>query len=102
MTNDKRLPKGANRDEGGRFLKGCAPGPGNPYSAKVAELRTALLAAITEKDIQDVIKALLKEAKKGNVPAARIILDRALGPIEASDVLERIEELERLTEVVRS
>ena len=96
----KPLSKRANgeasdgRDAGGRFVKGCAGGPGNPYARKAAALRKALYEAITPGDIRAAVKALAKEAKAGNVIAARELLDRAVGkPLEA-DLLDRLSELE--------
>ena len=91
------LPNGANgRDAAGRFAKGNAGGPGNPNAKRVAALRSALLAAVTEEDIQEVVEALVREAKSGNVQATRELLSRVLGPPDAVDLLERIEGLEEL------
>jgi len=53
-----------------------------------------LLDAVTEDDLRDVIKALVKKAKDGDVAATRILFDRCLGPPIAADILERIEALE--------
>ncbi len=63
----------------GRFAKGNSGGPGNPNAKRVADLREALLSAITPKDIQDVAMALMKRAKAGEVAAIRELLDRLLG-----------------------
>lgn len=93
--NDARSPKGENRDENGRFLRGhTIPGPGNPYAKRTAELRAAILNAVTPADVVDVIRALVKAAKGGDVAAAKVFLDRILGTPLAVDVLERIERLE--------
>lgn len=88
-------PNGGNgRDEQGRFADGNAGGPGNPYAAQVGRLRSALLSAVTEDDMRDVVLALVGKAKKGDVKAARVLLDRVLGkPVEA-DLIARIEALE--------
>ena len=67
------------RDAGGRFVKGHAGGPGNPHSQKVQQLRTALLAAVSPEDLVEVVKALITNAKAGDVFAARELLDRCLG-----------------------
>jgi ribosomal protein L17 len=72
-------------------------GPGNPHAEQVGRLRSALLNAVTEEDIRQVVSALIGKAKSGDVHAARILFDRVLGkPIEA-DLLSRIEALERQT-----
>jgi len=49
----------------------------------VAELREALLAAVTEADIVAVAKVLVARAKAGEVPAIRELLDRLLGKVTA-------------------
>jgi hypothetical protein len=41
-----------------------------------------------------VVTALLAAAKGGDVPAAREVLQRLLGPPEAIDLMERLDALE--------
>jgi len=67
------------RDAGGRFAKGNAGGPGNPYPRRVAALRRALLDCVTEDDIKAIAKAVIEEAKDGNIAAAKIIFQYTLG-----------------------
>jgi hypothetical protein len=53
-----------------------------------------MLGAVTPQDLREVVLALVKAAKEGNIAAAKEVLDRCLGrPIEA-DLLERLEALE--------
>ena len=67
---------------------------GNPFARAVGRLRAALIAAVSDEDIGEIVHALVTEAKAGNVMAAREVLDRCLGrPVEA-DLLVRLEELE--------
>jgi hypothetical protein len=87
-------PIGDARDGKGRFQRGHPGGPGNPFAAKVAKLRSALLNAVTEHDIAEVIDALKKNAKQGDVASIRELLSRCLGEPQAVDVLERLEALE--------
>lgn len=90
---------GANgHDATGRFARGNAGGPGNPFAKQAHQLRAALFAAVTKEDLRDVVRALLGRAKDGDVPAAREVLDRCLGKAEAVDLIERIEALEVLLE----
>ena len=71
------------RDERGRFMRGNRGGPGNPHVEKTAKLRSALLSAVTEKDLKAVVMKLVKLAKDGDVVAAREILNRCIGkPVE--------------------
>jgi hypothetical protein len=74
-------PKAAEggRDSHGRFAEGNPGGPGNPFARQVAALRTALLAAVTPQDIEAVARELLRQAKEGNVAAAKLLLSYTLG-----------------------
>ena len=84
------------RDERGRFAPGNSGGPGNPHAKQTGKLRSAMLKAVTEKDMRDVVMKLVELAKSGNVPAAREVLDRCLGrPVEA-DLIERLDQVEEL------
>jgi hypothetical protein len=77
---------GNDRDRRGRFSKGNAGGHGNPFGRQVAALRADLLACANKQDIQDVMAALLLQAKKGNVAAARLYLGYTVGkPAETVD-----------------
>lgn len=67
------------RGEGGRFLPGNKLGRGNPHARQTALLRETLLAAVTPDDLHAVVRGLIEQAKQGNVPAARELLDRVLG-----------------------
>ena len=84
------------RDGKGRFTAGNKLAKGNPHAKRVAALRSALLNAVSEEDIQEVVQALVREAKDGNVSAAKELLGRVLGPPEAVDLLQRVEGLEEL------
>ena len=62
----------------------------------MAELRGALLEAVTPNDVREVVAALKTQAPEGNVQAIRVLLDRALRPPEAVDVEQRLSELDAL------
>ncbi|MFT5430178.1 MAG: hypothetical protein ACI9OJ_000851 [Myxococcota bacterium] len=82
------------RDAKGRFGKGNPGGPGNPLVSKVMALRSAFMNAVTPEDMKEVVEAMVREAKAGNVQAQKLFIDRCLGPAEALDLLARLEELE--------
>jgi hypothetical protein len=84
--------RGRGRD--GRFVRGNPGGPGNPFAGKVAKLREAGWKAIKPAEIKAVYRKLLEMAMAGDVPAARLLLDRLLGPAVEVDLLERVEQLE--------
>jgi hypothetical protein len=74
------------RDSHGRFAQGNRGGPGNPFARQVAALRKTLLAAVTPEDLEAVTRELIRQAKEGNVAAAKLLLSYALGkPAPAVD-----------------
>lgn len=75
-------PTGNGRDVAGRFTLGNPGGPGaaaHRRTVRARELQAALVEAVTSQDIADVIRALVAQAKSGDVSAARELLDRCLG-----------------------
>jgi hypothetical protein len=73
-------PPAANgRDSHGRFANGNAGGPGNPHARQVATLRRTLLQLVTEEEITAIAQALLAQAKRGNVAAAKLLFAYTLG-----------------------
>ena len=99
-TDMKPKPNGPNdgRGEDGRFLPGNPGGPGNPYRRQVAALRNSILQAVTPKDIEEIIKAQIAQAKQGDTVAAKFILERVLGRPQVIDLAlvamkARIEEM---------
>jgi hypothetical protein len=80
MTPSPDGPDGDGRDAStGRFVVGNRAGRGNPLAARVAALRKALFDAITEEDLAAAVKALVTQAKNGDVAAIRELLDRCIG-----------------------
>jgi hypothetical protein len=57
-------------------------------------IRTALVNAVTPKDIHAIVQRLLQQAKDGDVASAKIIFDRAVGPAQSLDLDLRLTELE--------
>jgi hypothetical protein len=85
---------GNGRGPDGRFVTGNCGGPGAPLSGKIAKLRAALVSAVEPADFIAIGKVLIRQARGGNLDAARVLFDRVLGkPLEA-DLLERLEHLE--------
>ena len=78
------------RDAAGRFVAGNRAAKGNPFSRRAAALRARLLEAADER-VVEVISALLDAASKGDIAAAKLVLDRCLGtsrpePAEAAQI----------------
>lgn len=78
-------PSTNGRNSAGQFLRGNPGGPGNPHAGKVGKLRTALVEAVTEQDIADIVSALVKAAKSGDIPAAKLLFDRCIGKCSVLD-----------------
>ena len=77
---------GSGREANGRFAKGNFGGPGNPHAAKVASWRRALAETVTLEDIREIVTALVRKAKQGELSAIKELLDRTLGkPLTALD-----------------
>jgi len=88
----------AGRDAQGRFAAGNKLGKGNPFAARVAKLRSELLKAVTPADIRGVVRKLITQAKSGDLPAIKELLDRVLGKPLETDVFDKLENLERLVD----
>lgn len=78
---DEPLPNGSNgRDEAGRFVKGHKGGPGNPHAKRIAELKSAVLEAVSPADLKRVVEKLVYLATDGeDVAAAKVLMDRLFG-----------------------
>jgi hypothetical protein len=74
-------PKSSGRDDKGRFTAGNRGGPGNPFARRVAELRSAFIAAATPEDLQRICQRLITMAALGDLAAAKLVLGYLLGKI---------------------
>lgn len=77
------------RASSGQFAAGNPGGPGNPHAAKVGKLRSALLAVVTADDVQAIVEKLVELAKSGNLAAAKLLIDRAVGKFADQVVLRK-------------
>lgn len=67
------------RDKTGRFTKGNRCATGNPFSRRVAALRSELLQTVTEEDIKRLAKQLLEQAKSGDLAAVKLLFLYTVG-----------------------
>jgi hypothetical protein len=95
MSDSPSTTEPNGRGGNGRFTPGNKHARGNPHAKRVARLRSALLKAVSPADLREVVVALLSAAKAGDVAAARELLQRLLGPPEAADLIQRMDELEQ-------
>ena len=56
----------------------------------------ALSKAVTNADVREIAKKMIELAKGGDTTAAKLVYDRALGPVEAADVLAQLAELREI------
>lgn len=73
------------RDANGRFVKGNAGGPGNPFARRVAQLRAVLMESVTDEDMRDVVQTLVTLAKAGDVAAIKLLFERLLGRVATAE-----------------
>ncbi|MFO0879413.1 MAG: hypothetical protein U0840_18860 [Gemmataceae bacterium] len=73
----------AEREKSGRFTKGNAGGPGNPFAAQVGRYRALMQECVGPEQMRAIVQALIRAAIRGDVAAARLVLQYAMGkPIE--------------------
>ena len=70
MTDKQRDP------QSGRFLTGNKGGPGAPKGHRRQILADAFYAAVSIADVKAIVKTVVRLAKEGDAPAARLILER--------------------------
>ena len=93
--NDAPSPTASNgRGTNGKFGLGNQYAKGNPFALRVARLRSALFKSVKPADLQEVVAALLAQAKAGDVASIKELLQRLLGPPESVDLMERLDALE--------
>ncbi|MCX7386564.1 MAG: hypothetical protein NTX48_07850 [Planctomycetales bacterium] len=78
-------PSTNGHDNAGRFVPGNPGGPGNPHSQQVARLRSAMMAAVSDDDMREVVAKLVDLAKSGDVPAIKLLMDRCLGKVPSPE-----------------
>ena len=86
------------RINGGKFAPGnkLAVGRRDPQVPHIKKLRMALRTAIDEEDVLAIMVKVVEEAKRGDMKAAEMVLDRVFGKPVAMDFEERLAELENL------
>ena len=83
MSNQPSTNGVNGRDQGGRFAKGNAGGPGNPHARSVGAWRAALAETVKPEDIREVVGVLIGKAKDGERWAVVELLARCIGSPKA-------------------
>lgn len=83
-----RKPSTNGRNKNGQFAKGNCVATGRaPDKTHKFKLTEAFKNSVTEADIIDIAKKLVKKAKAGDYQAAKDVLDRCLGrPKETHEI----------------
>ncbi len=77
------------RDGSGRFKKGHSGNPAGRAGSQVARLRESIVDHVPA-----IITKLVKEAKAGDVQAAKLLLERVVPPLRAESIAMQFPELE--------
>jgi hypothetical protein len=86
------------KDQNGRFAAGNRLGRGNPLAGRAAKIRAVLLKHLTPKDAGTIADTLIRQAKEGDLASIRELLDRTIGRPAQTELLERVEAIEKLME----
>lgn len=97
MDNQPSPTASNGRGSNGRFAAGNRLGQGNPNARRAQKLRTELMKSVRADDLKRIVKSLVNSAAAGDVAAAKLVLDRVLGPPVAVDFEQRLAELEELS-----
>jgi hypothetical protein len=82
----KKQSKNSGRDARGRFAKGNAGGPGNPFARQVGLIRAVMVETFRPEHMARTVIALTEKAVAGDVPAAKLLFTFILGkPAEMVD-----------------
>jgi hypothetical protein len=79
------------RDPSGRFAFGNPGAPGNPFARRVAQIRKAMLQAVSDEDIAQIMAAMIQRAKEGHVQAAKLVMSYTLGKPEKATDPDRVD-----------
>lgn len=75
------------RDAAGRFAPGnrAAAGRSKPYAKQALARRRALLEAVDEDDIREIVGRIVEAAKGGDLDAGKWLVDRVAGSSRITD-----------------
>ena len=89
MSTEEEKPKKKGRNISGLipYVKGHKGGPGRPKMPDLKEILIKVLGAQNEEgksEAEQILEALKKQAKAGNVKASQLLLDRGYGKVKES------------------
>lgn len=87
----------------GQFGHGNSFATGNPHASRVQKLRTAMLSAITEDDIQEIVTKLIAMALNGDTKAAALLFSQLGKPVETTVVqAEPVDDVDARRDQIRA
>jgi hypothetical protein len=78
-ASSPRISPTEGRGSDGKFAKGNAGGPGNPFARQTAALRSAILRFMTPEKIEELVEVIYEQALQGDMRAAKLILSYSVG-----------------------
>lgn len=84
----------------GKFARGNKLSKGNVLARRVARIRAEILRKEDPSDVHAVIAAMRSKALEGDATAAKVYLDRVMGPVTPMEIDARIEGLESQIEAL--
>lgn len=84
-------PERNERDARGRFLPGNGGGPGNPFGRRVAALRKMMLEEFSDEDARKLARKMIGMALEGDMAAARVYTQIAMGRAAPAGDPDRVE-----------
>ncbi len=90
QVEERRAPS-SGRDSRGRFTRGNAGGPGNPFGRYAAGLRRVLVHSVTAEDMHAIARKLVEQSLAGNHAAVKLLLSYTLGKPEPQVNPDRVD-----------
>ena len=89
MSSEEEKPKKSNKNTSGLipFKKGHKGGPGRPKLPDLKEILAKVLSKENDEgksEAEQILEALKRQAKAGNVKASQLLLDRGYGKVKES------------------
>ena len=90
-NGDGRQPATPEREANGQFAAGNKGGPGNPFGRTMAARRRAVAEAVDEVTLKAIMATLIRLAIEGDVGAAKLVLQYAVGKPAAVAEPDRVD-----------
>lgn len=91
MSDAPSANGGNGRDSRGRFAAGNKHSKGNPLGGAVSRMRSEMLKAVTEGDLETIVGVLVTRAKEGDLAAIKLLLSYAVGKPVDHEAMDRMD-----------